>query len=171
MLSSLPAASIIIIVLLPSIKIFFSTLSNGSAVPLSFVWFLKNVNCGWRQLYQPGRCSPPHVRGDSAASRSVQSQDKPTTPFGKGAQGVHIHVGLRSLFTWELWGLEICVDDIWKSLSPYGLSGKVKLHLSNIYFLSFFFFFPLLNSFLLVLQPSTFHAFMLNSEIKRIRKC
>lgn len=156
MLSSLPAASIIIIVLLPSIKIFFSTLSNGSAVPLSFVWFLKNVNCGWRQLYQPGRCSPPHVRGDLAASRSIQSQDKPTTPFGKGAQGVHIHVGLRSLFTWELWGLEICVDDIWKSLSPYGLSGKVKLHLSNISFLSFFSFFLFLTVFFWFCSPRLF---------------
>lgn len=59
---------------------------------------------------------------------------------------------------------------VWKSLSPHGLSGKVELHLNNISSLSWGFFFPLLDSFLFVLQPLAFHAFMLNSEIRRIRK-
>lgn len=106
----------------------------------SFMWFLRNMNCGWRQLYQPRGCSPSHIEGDSTPSRSDQSQDKPATVFGKGTWGVHKRGSSFSLHC-ELWGFQICLDDTWNSLSPHGLSDKIKLHLNlnNNFFLSLFF--------------------------------
>lgn len=88
----------------PSSLLCYHLLSKFSSVHWamalqSFMWFLRNMNCGWRQLYQPRGCSPPHIEGDSAPSRSDQSQDKPATPFGKGTWGVHNHVVLHSFFT------------------------------------------------------------------------
>jgi len=81
-----------------------------------------------------------HVLGEIwALKSSVWGQDKPVTALQKGTQ-VHAHVGSLYLFSCELWGLEIWLEGIWNSFSPHGISGKSRLLLWNIYFLSFSFF-------------------------------